>query len=241
MATHEERLAESIRELATFSSFETTMFETLQRVAVLARDAVEPAAMVGLTMPVDAELSTAVFTDYVVPGVDTAQYRTGDGPCLDAFRDGRACAIASTANDDRWPAFAAACLEHGIRSTVSVPVIARGAVLGSLNFYALAEEAYSPEDIDLATAFAAEAAIVISNARAVTGAQRVADQLSLALESRIVIEQAKGLLMAGVRTADDAFEILRRASQRENRKVRDVAADVVAEAERRARALTDGT
>lgn len=121
-----------------------------------------------------------------------------------------------------------------------MPVVARTAKLGALNFYSRVEEAYSPQDLDLATAFAAQAAIVISNAQAYLGAQRLADQLSVALESRIVIEQAKGLLMAGGRTGAEAFEILKRASQRENRKVRDVAADVVAEAERRARSVGDG-
>lgn len=119
-------------------------------------------------------------------------------------------------------------------------MVARTAKLGALNFYSRVEEAYSPQDLDLATAFAAQAAIVISNAQAYLGAQRLADQLSVALESRIVIEQAKGLLMAGGRTGAEAFEILKRASQRENRKVRDVAADVVAEAERRARSVGDG-
>jgi len=235
VATHQERLAESIRELARFSSFESTMPETLLRVAELAQAAVEPAAMVGLTMEVGGSAATPVFTDELVPELDAAQYAEDTGPCLDAYREGVTYTIVSTEEDGRWPTFRGACRRHGIRSTLSVPVVAKDTKLGALNFYAREDAAYRDEDVDLASAFAAQAAIVISNAQAFTGAQRLADQLSLALQSRIVIEQAKGLLMAGGRTADEAFDILKRASQRENRKVREVAADVVAEAERRAR------
>lgn len=237
MATHEERLAESIRELAKSSSFETAMMDTLERIAHLAQAAVEPAVMVGLTMEVGGAATTAVFTHDQVREIDEAQYEAGTGPCLDSYRNGVTCSVPSTLDDDRWPSFSAACRRHDVRSTLSVPVIAKDATLGALNFYARTDEAYSEHDSDLATAFAAQAAIVISNVRAFLGAQRLADQLSAALQSRVVIEQAKGLLMAGGRTANDAFEILKRASQRENRKVREVAADVVAEAERRARLL----
>ena len=240
MATHEERLAESIRALAKFSSLETTMTDTLRRVAELAQDAIEPAAMVGLTMEVRGGAATPVFTDELVPEIDSVQYAAGTGPCLDTFRAGRTNTIRSTRRDDRWPAFSAACVRHDVGSTLSVPVVAGEHTLGALNFYARVDDAYAPEDVDLATAFAAQAAIVISNAQAASGAQRLADQLSLALESRIIIEQAKGLLMAGGRPAADAFEILKRASQPENRKVRDVAANVVAEAERRARVHGEG-
>lgn len=231
MASHEERLAESIRELAKFSSFESTMTETLQRVAELAQGAIDPAAMVGLTMEVDGAPATPIFTDELVPLLDDAQYRVMSGPCLDSYRDGATYTMASTREDGRWPEFAAACQRHGVLSTISVPVVARNTIHGALNFYAREEGAYSADDLELATTFAAQAAIVISNVQAISGAQRLADQLNRALESRVVIEQAKGLLMAGGRTANEAFDILKRASQRENRKVRDVAADVVAEAE----------
>jgi GAF domain-containing protein len=238
--THQERLVEAIRQMASFSVVDDVMPEILQRIAVLANDTVEPAAMVGLTMAVNGRPATPVFTDDDAPEIDSAQYAVGEGPCLDTFRDGITYGIPSTLQDARWPAFSKACHDHGVLSTLSVPVVAKDEKLGALNFYANVEHAFGPEEETLATAFAAQAGIVIANAQAYWSARALGEQLTQALESRVVIEQAKGLLMATGMTSDAAFDALRKASQRRNRKLRDVAAEIIAQAERRAGGATEG-
>ncbi len=234
MATHEERLADSIRQLAAFSVVDGTMTETLHRIAVLANSTLEGSAMVGLTLSVQGDPATPVFTDEDAPEIDSVQYKTGVGPCLDSFRNGVSYSNPSTATDTRWPTFSAACLARGILSTLSVPVLSKDEKLGAANFYSRSEGAFTADDETVASAFAAQAAVVIGNSRAYRSARDLGEQLTQALESRAAIEQAKGLLMSTGVNSDQAFELLRKASQRENRKLRDIAVDLVADAERRA-------
>ena len=234
MATPEDRLIEAIRQLASFSVVDDVMPAMLHRIAVLANDTLEGSAMVGITMAVNGRPGTPVFTDEAAPEIDSAQYETGVGPCLDTFRGAIVHGIPSTANDHRWKPFSEACLAHDVHSTLSIPVVSKDARLGALNFYSHDEGAFDANDVTLGTAFAAQAAIVVSNAEAYWSARALAEQLTQALETRVVIEQAKGLLMSTGVTGDEAFALLRKASQRENRKLHLVAGELVAEAERRA-------
>lgn len=232
---NEDRLAESLRELAHFSVVESSMTETLHRIAVLANETVPGSAMVGLTMAVHGRPGTPVFTDEAAPEIDSTQYETGRGPCIDSFRTGVVNTIASTLEDERWPEFCETCRAHGMSSTLSVPVQSRGTTFGALNFYSAQPANFDAGAIDLATAFAAQAAVVISNVGAYWSARQVGEQLTEALASRVVIEQAKGLLMATGITSDAAFDLLRNASQRQNRKLHDIAAEIVERAEKRAK------
>ena len=118
-----------------------------------------------------------------------------------------------------------------IRSTLSVPLDASGdgtEVLGALNLYSELPDAFDADAVAATERLAQQAAIVIANAQAFWGAQQQAEQLQEALQSRAVIEQAKGVLMArsGV-TPEGAFRLLVLASQRENRKVRLIATEIV--------------
>jgi GAF domain-containing protein len=230
---------EAIRQMASFSVVDNVLPDILQRVAVLANDTVDGSTHTGLMMSVNGKMQTPVFTDDDVPEIDAAQYETGIGPCLDSFRDGEIHRIPSTAEDTRWRPFSETCQRYGVLSTLSVPVLATGAPVGALNFYARSERAFDDDDVTLAVAFAEQAAIVMANARAYWDARSLGEQLTLALERRVVIEQAKGLLMSTGLTSDASFDVLRKASQRQNRKLNDIAAELVAEAERRASSAGD--
>ena len=142
--------------------------------------------------------------------------------------------IPSTEIDDRWSRFSTACVHHNVLSTLSVPVVTASAKKAAINFYARIPEAFGPADVEIAAACAERAAVVIEDAEAYWSARQLAEQLQEALDSRIVIEQAKGWLMAGGRTGDAAFEELKRRSQTTNRKLRDIASEIVEEAEARA-------
>jgi len=172
-----------------------------------------------------------VFTHPEVPEIDRAQYETGRGPCVSAFETGDVFVIDSTRNEQRWPEFAAVARDHGVLSTLSLPMIINARPVGAMNLYAMTEHAFGEADIDVARQFSAQAAFVLANAQAYWDARSLSENLETAMVSRSVIEQAKGVIMnaRGV-DADDAFEVLVETSQTENIKLREVAQRIVEEA-----------
>ena len=229
-------LSASLSTLSRFFVGDGTLEETLLRVSELTVEAVPPAALVGITMMVEGRQRTAVFTDQAAPEVDQAQYDTGEGPCLDAFRRQQILAIDSATEDGPWPAFRAAAVAHGIHSTLSLPMVVDKVAVGAMNLYAHEPHAFRPADRDTAAVFASQAAIVLANAQAYWDAYSLSERLGEAMKSRAVIEQAKGILM-GAQGCDEekAFALLVQASQRENLKLRDVARRIVANATERQR------
>jgi GAF domain-containing protein len=226
-------ITEGVLALSRFFVGDDTLGGTLTRVAELARDAVG-ADMAGITMLVEGRPSTGVFTDPVAPHVDTEQYRTGRGPCLDAFREQRIFRIDDTATNEQWPEFATLAASVGIITTLSLPLAGPGEPIGALNFYSRRRGAFAEEHTGDVGTLAAQAAIVLANANAYHDARQLNDNLNQALTSRRTIDYAIGLLMSsGGRSPEEAFQVLVRASQRENRKLRDIAAEIVAGAQQR--------
>jgi GAF domain-containing protein len=226
-----ERVTESVSALSRFFVGDGTVQETLDRVAGLACDAVPGADMAGITMLVEGRPTTAVFTDETAPEIDSAQYETGSGPCLDAFRHRMVFRLPDTREANPWPEFAKTAAAHGLHSVLSLPMVANHEGIGALNLYSREVDAFSDEDAHVGSRFADHAAIVLANSQAYWDARLLGEGLGEAMKSRATIEQAKGILMGAQRcTADEAFQILVRASQRENRKLRDVAAQLVVNA-----------
>lgn len=223
--------ADALRALSLFLVTDASLGDTLLRVAEVATAGIPAAEFAGIAM-LDAEgrATTAVFTDQESPELDKAQYSSGRGPCLDAWRQKRTVRIDDLQQaKDRYPEFCEAALNSGIASTLSLGLTAGGAGLGALNLYARNTNAFTDEDAELGEEVAATAAAVLANATAYWSAFELSEGLSEAMKSRAVIEQAKGILMARSPTldADGAFDLLRRASQRENVKLRDVALRIV--------------
>jgi GAF domain-containing protein len=214
---------------------DTPLTELLQRVTTLAARTVANCTVAGITVVHDGVPQTPVYTDERAPRVDQVQYDTGDGPCLDALRLGDVFRIEDTSTETRWREFCDAAVDEGFRSTLSVPIDVSGnrtEVLGALNLYSEIPDAFDRDTMAATESFAQHSAIVIANAQAYWGARQLSAQLQQAMESRAIIEQAKGILMGAEHiSADHAFELLVRASQRENRKLRDIAADIVARTE----------
>src|SRR4051794_38077484 len=174
----EDAVETSLRALATFLVGGSTVEQTLQRIIDLAATAVPPAAYTGLTMLVEDKVTTAVFSDPDAPEIDQAQYKSGKGPCLDAFRHRRSYTIPSTWSDIQWPEFSRAASLNGIGSTMSLPLAASDQPLGALNFYAAAENAFSDGDEQTGEAFATQAAVVLANAQAYWDARALGEQLT---------------------------------------------------------------
>jgi GAF domain-containing protein len=233
VADYPDHLSEGIAELSRLLVNEEALDDTLQRVADLACRNIGGADVAGMTLLRDGKPTTAVFTDPTSPEIDSAQYETGKGPCLDAFRHQQVFRIESTEADEQWPEFSQAAAEHGIGSTISLPLAVRGNGIGALNLYAKRRAAFSEDEEQVGMMFAAQASIALANAQLYDSAYRMTQQLQEALTSRAVIDQAKGILMAtNGGSADDAFNVLRTRSQQENRKLRDLAQELVDRARR---------
>lgn len=222
--------------LSQFFIGEGTLGDTLLRVAQLACEAADPADLAGLTLLVEGKPRTGVFTDPASPEIDAAQYETGEGPCMAAFCDEQVYRIDDTAADKRWPDFCRAAQEHGVVATLSVPVSARGECLGALNLYSRTGP-FGDQQADETEMFAQQAAIVLANAQVYWDARELGEGLQQAMRTRSAIDQAIGILMAdGGRSPEEAFQLLARVSQRENRKLRDIAAEIVDRVANRPRA-----
>jgi|tagenome__1003787_1003787.scaffolds.fasta_scaffold20960753_4 GAF domain-containing protein len=206
--------------------------ETLRRVAEVAVTYLEGCDLAGCTLMRDGRPATPVFTDPEAAAIDAAQYRTDVGPCLDAFRTGKTFRIDDTRHDTRWPEFVRAAVEHGVLSTLSLPLQADGSAIGALNLYSRFTHGF-PDDDERPELFAAHASVLLSNAEAYWSAHALTKQLEVALESRGVIEQAKGIIMARDHcSADAAFEQLRVESQQTNVKLHVVASRLVDDTQR---------
>jgi GAF domain-containing protein len=218
--------AAPLGDLARLVVTEDSLDATLRRVAELATHEIDGCDMAGITLMRDGKPVTAAFTDAVAPEIDTAQYKTGSGPCLQAFQTNTVLRIEDTRTESRWPEFGRAAAEHGVLSTLSLPLVVGANALGALNLYSRSANTFDNDDGSMV--FALQASVVLANAQAFWAAQQLADQLENALSSRAVIEQAKGVLLARTGCSlDEAFDLLRVASQNQNRKLRDVAAEVV--------------
>ncbi|MDQ4091213.1 MAG: GAF and ANTAR domain-containing protein [Actinomycetota bacterium] len=234
MPANTESLTKGLEAMSRFFVGDATLRDTLKRVSELACAALPSADMVGITMLVEGRASTAVFTDETAPEIDAAQYECGIGPCLDAFRHQQVYRVDDIEKDHQWPSFSEAAAARGIRSTLSLPMVARHEGVGALNFYSRSEAAFSAKDVNMGLQFATQAAIVLANSQAYWDAHQLGQDMSEAMKSRATIEQAKGILMGAQRcSADEAFQALVRASQRENRKLREMAEEIVARATRR--------
>jgi GAF domain-containing protein len=229
---------ERFHALYKFFVDDSSLGDTLTRVAELACE-VGPADMAGITMLADGKPTTSIFTDPEAPAIDQAQYETGVGPCLDAFRHQNIYRIESTEDDTQWPDFSRLAAAYGVRSTLSLPIVARDDSLGALNLYSKQLKAFTDDDVENLVVFAEYSAVVLANAQVYWDARELNENLSEAMHSRSTIDHAIGVLMArGGRDPQSAFQLLVRASQRENRKVREIAAEIV---ERASRSAPDGS
>jgi hypothetical protein len=152
-----------------------------------------------------------------------------EGPCLDCFVSGAAVAVDDLAAvAARWPHFVPAALAVGMRSVHALPMRLRGSMLGTLALFGTRSGPLSSDDLMLGQALAHVASVALVADRAAADKNLVNDQLQTALNSRIVLEQAKGIIaQLGGLAMEDAFAILRRYSRDHNRRLSDVAADVV--------------
>lgn len=213
---------------------EDSVDELLDRLVGLAAATVPSAHSVSISVLQNGKVHTANSSGPVALVLDLAQYDDGRGPCLEAI-DGTQIEADLTESGGRWPGLAAKAAELGVQGVLSSPLTVRDRTLGALNIYARARAQFSDAEKHTATLFGEQAAVLLVNAFTLMNSVDLAEQLRVALASREVIGEAKGILMQQQTcTRDEAFDILRRASQRENRKLRDLAEALVLAVESRA-------
>jgi GAF domain-containing protein len=157
--------------------------------------------------------------------VELFELQAQEGPCLDAFDTGEPVEHQNLrAGAGRWPLFSAAARQAGFASALALPLRLREVILGALNLLSVADVPMAEADVIVARAFADLAALSIAQHRASAEAQRLNEQLPAALTSRVVIEQANGVISerAGVDLAD-AFSRLRLYARNGNFRLTDVA------------------
>ena len=213
----------------TLLTDDTNLSDALRRVAESGCGLMANCAAASVTIIQHERAVTVGSTSSTARALDDAQYAAGDGPCLTAARQRVVVRIDDIAADERWPGFSQRALEQGVRSSLSTPLDLTGDnTSGGFNAYSVMTSGFSDEDEQLCRAFAIQASIMVSNVRAYWASLELSNHLSRAMESRAEIEQAKGILMATHQVnADRAFDLLVERSQTENRKLRDVASDVV--------------
>jgi GAF domain-containing protein len=209
----------------------TSVDGVLQRVADLAKRAIPGAEEVSVTLVRDHQASTAAYTGPLALKLDEWQYKQHQGPCLEAAAEQAAVSVPDLSTDRRWPGWTARAKTAGVRSSLSLGLPVQEKITGALNIYATTAQAFDEDAILVGKTFAGYAAVALANSHLYDTTANLAEHMRKAMENRAVIEQAKGIIMFERRcTADEAFSILSRISQDANRKVRDVAAALVAQA-----------
>ena len=223
-------LDDGLRHLSRLDLQDETLETTLQRIVDVANRAVPDTVGVSITLKKGSRPYTAVATSPQVQAIDEREYAVDEGPCISAMDTGEAQLLDDASDDRRWPKFTQVCREEGLGSSLGVPLCVGDEPYGAMNLYAVTPYAFKQEHQEAAQLLADQAGVALANTRTYSECSDKIRQLQEALETRVVIEQAKGVLMATERCGPDAaFEILKNRSQRSNRKLRLVAEEIVQE------------
>jgi hypothetical protein len=225
-ATPTTRLASAFADIAAYLYAAGSFDDVLLRIAQTAVSTVAGCQMASITVSEHGVYSTAATTNAAATAVDQAQYDAGQGPCLDAVDT--QLVYAQSFPDTRWQTLASRPADLGAQSAASYSLagasLATAGIGGSLNTYGNEQDAFSDEAQQIGLILAAHAATAAGAVRERGALEAAAQNLNQALLSRDVIGQAKGILMERLKmTPEDAFDALRVASNRLNKKLHDVA------------------
>lgn len=174
------------------------------------------------------ELEFATATNDAVREAERRQAHRHTGACYEAFEQGAVVVANTHAQMERWPQYADWMRELGLHAVIGVPLTVNDRPIGALNVYREVPTEWSESDVEVAEAIGAMSVAYILNAAQIRDHRELVDQLQEALDSRGIIERAKGMLMERESMgAEEAFETLRSVSQATNRKLREIAEEVV--------------
>jgi GAF domain-containing protein len=227
---HHMDLPGVLAEFALLVGGQHTAADVLERLGQYVTELL-PVHGVGLLLRgLEGDLEVATANTEAGAVVESLESELGEGPCASAMLEGAVVAVPDLADArDRWPRFVPRALEAGVRAIHAIPLTLRTGHLGSLDLVSLEPCALSAEELAAAQMLGDVAVAYLANSRALEDSSRLAQQLSHALDSRVVVEQAKGVLAERLGcSVDEAFEVLRRHARRHQTKLQQVAERVVA-------------
>jgi GAF domain-containing protein len=227
--TREALLARTLVELADNLVDDFDIVDLLTTLSDRCVEVLDIAAAGIMLVAPNGELRVMTSSSEAMRVVELFELQTQEGPCLDCYRSGEAVVNHDlAAADSRWPSFAAVALKAGFRSADAVPMRLRSQVIGALNLFRSEPGALNDRDVIVAQALADVATIALLQHRAAVAAEVVNQQLTGALNSRILIEQAKGVLAERHHLdMETAFSRLRTHARNSNQLLSDLAQNVV--------------
>jgi GAF domain-containing protein len=221
--------------MRAFSEFAHTLANSFEVSEVLYQLAEHVVAILGVAgtgvslIDEDKRLRPVTAINELTSLLEATEEQFQEGPCVDAFKVGKVVTVPDLDEvDDSWPRWTAEARERGVRAVLGVPLRVRGESLGAMNIYSTEPRDWSESDVRIAQVLTDMAAGYIVNASDLEQSRRTTEQLREALESRIIIEQAKGMLANEMRiSVDDAFVVLRDHARRNSASMRSVANAVV--------------
>jgi len=220
--------AAAFEQLGSVAFSEHSLHSVLQAVADLTKQVMPGSIEASISLLVADKATTVVYTGQLALDLDESQYGRGYGPCLHAASRGETVEVKDARTEARWSDYMANAVDRGSLSSLSLPLGDPANLGAGLNIYAREPAAFDEDSRRIGHRFARFAGIAVANMHAYESARERADHLQIALESRAVIDQAKGILIERYKlTSDEAFKMLAQASMAGNRKLRDVADHLV--------------
>lgn len=215
-----QRLAEVIRDVQS----RTDVPQAVDEIVGAAKELIGHSSGVGVTLVSRGRcVQSAGVSDDIVRECDALQYELGEGPCLEALWEDEQVHSDDIRRDERWPRWAPRVAALGVGSMLCTRLFTNENELGALNLYGATPNAFDEEDLEISRLLAAHAAV------AVAATQEIA-ALKVAIDRRTTIGKALGIIMARYGLDDDkAMAVMRRLSSHQNRKLYDIAMDVVRE------------
>ncbi|MFB7657454.1 MULTISPECIES: GAF and ANTAR domain-containing protein [unclassified Streptomyces] len=230
MTTREAQLTEVFVEVADSLTDDFDVIDFLQKLSVRCMELLDAAAVGILLADNNGGLHVLAASDEDARLLELFALQHDEGPCVDCYNDGLPrinIALTTPAAHTMWPQFARATQDTGFLVTNALPMRLRGRVIGALSLFQTVGEPLADEDLTLAQALADVATIAILQQRTLAHSEAERDQLQYALNSRIVIEQVKGVLAERWQISiDEAFGIFRAYARAHNRKLSDLARDI---------------
>lgn len=201
--------------------------EVLGGITRIARTAIPAVDAASITLIRGEKAFTAAYDGQPALDADEMQYERGYGPCIDAGLASQVMAIDDMTTEDRWPDYCRAVAAHGVGSSLSMPLPFQTVSIGALNCYSRRAHAFGEEDRSLAEEIAAWIALAVGHADTDARTDEELANLKVAMRTRAVIEQAKGILVERYKITEVmAFTMLSHTSQNANVKLSEVAAEL---------------
>ena len=223
-----EKINDAVSSLVRILLTRDDLDHTMRNLASIACATLPACSEASITLLRRGKPTTPASTGDGALRCDEVQYEAMEGPCVEGSTRSQAVMSAAIGEEPRWDAFRAACAHEGFESILCVPLTHDDRPLGGINLYSSKPHGYDGPAVDAARHLADFASVVAANAAAYNDAVETAKNLEAALVTRGTIDQAKGIIMARQHCSPDvAFGILAVQSQAENRKLYDIAAELV--------------